>query len=63
MSSGVTPKKRALGTQKNSLIWAALLDVHHHFGHNTSFFAGVETVVDRLLNGGEQGATRIVEIQ
>ena len=39
------------------------LDVDPHFREDARLFAGVQGVVDRLLDGGQQGLPRIVETE
>ena len=42
---------------------AGLLDVHPDFRQDTGFFTGVERIVDRLLDRGEQRLAGIVETE
>ena len=44
-------------------VLAGALDVDPDFGQDAGFFAGVQGVVDRLLDGGQQGLPRVVEAQ
>ena len=44
-------------------VGAGLLDVDPDFGQDAGLFAGVERVVDGLLDGGQQGLARVVEAQ
>ncbi len=40
-----------------------LFQVDPDFGHDSRFFARVQRVVDRLLDGGQEGLARVVETQ
>ena len=42
---------------------AGRFDVDPDLGQDAGFFAGVERVVDRFLDGGQQRLARIVEAQ
>ena len=44
-------------------VGAGRFDVDPDFGQDAGLFAGVERVVDRLFDGGQQGLARIVEAE
>ena len=44
-------------------VLAGALDVDPDFGQDAGLFAGVQGVVDRLLDGGQQGLAGVVEAQ
>ena len=44
-------------------VLAGAFDVDPDFGQDAGLFAGVQGVVDRLLDGGQQGLPRVVEAQ